>query len=121
MLACWNSCQSPTRTQHRLAHPAGEHLEGDEHADGKPFVAHDEHGADDEDGERHHLFDAVGDDVVGVADLLGREAGSQVAGQEVAVLAVDIRFHLQGLHRGHARDVLGEEGLVTRAEHELGG
>lgn len=66
------------------------------------------------DGQGHHLFGGVGDDVVGVADLLGREAGDEVLGEVVAVLLVDVRLHLQGLDGGDAGDVLGEEGLVPR-------
>ena len=107
------------QAEHGLAHPAGEHLEGDEHADGEAFVLHDEERADDEDGERHDLFEAIGDDVVGVADLLGGEAGGEVLGQVVAVFLVDIGFHLQGFDGAHAGDVFGEEGLVARTEHEL--
>ena len=82
-------------------------------------VLHDQQRTDDQDGQGHHLFQPVGDDVVGVADLLGGETGGQVLGEEVAVLAVDVGFHLQGFHRRHARDVFGEEGLVAGTEHEL--
>ena len=106
-------------SQQRLAHAAGEHLEGDQHADREAVVLHDQQRADDQDGQGHHLFQPVGDDVVGVADLLGGEAGGEVLGEEVAVLPVDVGFHLQGFHRRHAGDVLGEEGLVAGAEHEL--
>lgn len=106
-------------SQERLAHAAGKHLEGDEHAHRKAVVLHDQQGADDQDGQGHDLFEAVGDDVVGIADLLGREAGGQVLGEEVAVLLVDVGFHLQGFHGRHAGDVFGKERLVSRAEHEL--
>ena len=105
--------------QERLAHPPGEHLEGDQHADRKPVVLHDQQGTDDQDGQGHHLFQAIGDDVVGIADLLGGEAGRQILGEEVAVLLVDVGFHLQGFDGGHTGDVFGQEGLVSRAEHEL--
>jgi hypothetical protein len=73
-------------SQQRLAHAAGEHLEGDQHADGEAVVLHHQQRADDQDGERHQLFEAVGDHVVGVADLSGREAGGEVLGEIVAVL-----------------------------------
>ena len=105
--------------EHGLAHAPGEHLEGDEHADGKTVVLHDQEGADDEDGQGHDLFKTVGDDVVGVADLFGGEAGGKVLGEEVAVFLVDVGFHLQRFDGGHAGDVFGEEGLVAGAEHEL--
>jgi hypothetical protein len=47
--------------QHGLAHAAGEHLEGDQHADGEAVVLHHQQRADDEDGQRHHLFQPVGE------------------------------------------------------------
>ena len=105
--------------QERLAHPAGKHLEGDEHADREAIVLHDEQGADDQDGQGHHLFKTIADDVVGIADLLGRETGGEVLGEEVAVLLVDVGFHLQGFDGGHAGNVFSQEGLVPRTEHEL--
>src|SRR5436309_3592712 len=42
--------------QHRLSHARGEHLEGDQHADGETVVAHHQQLADAQDGERHHLL-----------------------------------------------------------------
>lgn len=106
-------------SQEGLAHPAGEHLEGDEHADREAVVLHDQQSANDEDAQGHDLFEAVADDVVSVADLLGGEAGSEVLGKVVAVLLVDVGFHLQGFHRSHTGNVFGEESLVAGAEHEL--
>ncbi len=105
--------------QHGLAHARGEHLEGDEHADGEAVVLHDQQGADDEDGERHRLLEAVGEHVVGVADLPRGEAGSEVVGQKATVFLLQVRLHLQRLDGGDAGDVFGEEGLVPRAEQEL--
>ena len=58
-------------SQQRLAHPPGEHLKGHQHADREAVVLHDQQGANDQDGQGHHLFEAIADYVVGIADLLG--------------------------------------------------
>ena len=115
------------QAQHRLAHAAGEHLERDQHADGKGRgAAGGRSGAVDhqqrphgQDGERHHLFQRVGDDVVAVGELLGLEARSEILRELVAVARFQHRLHLQGFHRGHAGDVFGHERLVARADQEL--
>jgi hypothetical protein len=49
------------QAQQRLTHAAGEHLEGDQHADGEAVVLHHAQRADDQDRERHRLFEAVGE------------------------------------------------------------
>ena len=107
------------QAQHRLGQPAGEHLEGDQHADGEVGAVHDGIGADAQDRQGQRLLQTVGDDVVGVADLANLEAGAQVVCQVVAVASLELRFHLQRLHRLQARDVFGDERLVAGAEQEL--
>ena len=114
----------PDQPQHRLGEAAGEHLEGDEHADGEALTSrgvavHHGIGADDEDEQGHHLFHGVGQRVVGVADLAHGKARAQILGEIVAVAGIKLGFHLQALDGFEAGDVFGGEGLVARAEQEL--
>ncbi len=109
----------PDQSKHGLTHAGSEHLERNQHADGKAFVLHHQQSADDEDGKGHHLLNTICDDVVGNADLLGGEAGGEVLGEQLAVFLVHVRLHLQRLHRCHAGHVFGEKSLVAGAEHEL--
>ncbi|TND03623.1 MAG: hypothetical protein FD118_1442 [Rhodocyclaceae bacterium] len=107
------------QAQQRLAHAAGEHLEGHQHADGEAVVLHHQQRPGEQDAQGHELFQAVGQRVVGVGHLLGAEAGGEILGEEAAIALFDMRFHLQRLDRGHAGNVFGEVGLVARAEQEL--
>jgi hypothetical protein len=65
----------PQRSQakHGLRHAGGEHLKGDEHADGEAVVTHDEERARAQYAERHRLLQAVHRDVVAVGELAGGE------------------------------------------------
>ena len=98
---------------------AGIHLEGDEHTDGEVAAVHHGIGADDQDEQGHHLFEAVGDDVVGVAILAHVKTGAQVFGQIVAVAGTELGFHLQALDGFQTGYVFGGKRLVARAQHEL--
>ena len=105
--------------QHRLRHAAREHLERDQHADGEAFVAHYEQRAGAQNADRHRLLERVGGDVVGVGELPRGEAGGEVLGEHLVVSPFQARLHLQRLHGLDAGNVLGEKGLVARAEQEL--
>jgi hypothetical protein len=105
--------------QHGLAHAAGEHLKGDQHADGEAIVLHDQRRANDEDREGHGLLEGIGGHVVGAGDLPRGKPRREVAREHAVVAVLEARLHLQALHGLHAGDVLGEEGLVTRAKQEL--
>ncbi len=82
----------PHQAQHGLGDFAGEHLEGDELADGEVLRVHHDIGAHDQDEQGHELLQAIGDDVVGVADLAHAEAGVQVFGEVVAILGAELGF-----------------------------
>ena len=109
----------PGEAQHRLREAGGEHLERDQHADREAVALHDEQRADHQDRDRHRLLERGGERVVAVGGVAGGEGRREVAAEDVAVAALELRLHLQRLHRLRAGDVLGEEGLAARAGEEL--
>lgn len=105
--------------QHRLAQAAREHLERDQHADGKILRAHHQPGTRAQDQQRQQLLQRVGQHVVGVRQLAALKPGLQQIGKVVAVALCDLRLHLQRLHGFDTGDVFGDESLVARADQKL--
>ena len=105
--------------QHRLRQAAGEHLEGNQHANGEAHLLHDHPRTGAQDREGKQLVQHVGRDLIAVGERAGLEARFQVRSQVIAETRIQLRLHLQRFHRFQAGDVLGQESLVARAQQEL--
>jgi hypothetical protein len=101
-----------------LRHALGEHVEGDELADGH-VVVHDQVRAVPEGGGVDELADEVDALVRPTGKVLGSEAGADIGGQLVVPAAPEGGLQRGGLDGLDGADGLHQHGLVLGAAREL--
>ncbi len=98
------------QSHQRRGHPAGQHLEGDQGADGQGAVKHLAGPHPDED-DRHHPLQKLGERFGGDRDLADPKLHADGPGHLVFPLLAQQRLDGHGLDRGHAVDGLNQHGL----------
>ena len=106
------------QAQHRRAHATGQHVEGDELADGQVAVDH-ELGAEVEHRGDDQLVDQLHRLARRVVQADDAEARGHIAGELLLPAALHLRLDRHRLQRLDAGDALDQEGLVLRAATEL--
>ena len=106
------------QAQNRRGHLPGQHVEGDQFADGHLVVDHQQR-ARPHDAGRDQLADERHATARHGGDIGDRQPGRDVGGQLLVPLLHPARLHRHGLHGVDAADGFDQEGLVLRALVEL--
>ena len=106
------------QAQHRRAHPAGQHVEGDQLADGEVAVD-DQPGAEIQRRGGDQLADELHRLARGIAEADDPEARRDIAGELLLPAALHLRLDRHRLERLDAGDALDQEGLVLGAAAEF--
>src|SRR6266702_3586651 len=97
--------------QHRNAYAAGQHVEGDEFANGQVSLD-DELGAEEQDGDGNQLAHELDGLARHIAETEDAEAGRHIGGELLVPATLHLWFDSHGLQRLDAGDAFDEESLV---------
>ena len=106
------------QAQHRRTDAGGQHVEGDEFADGK-MTLDDELGAKVQNQDNRYLVDQLNRLACGIVQADDAEARRDVTRKLLLPAALHLRLDRHGLQRLDAGDAFDQESLILGAAPEL--